>query len=177
MAKKWIVVCGWLWAFIALIPISNAGWSVGWRILLLPSFYALMCGWFHYSFSSSTERWSHGFRVLWLSVVLSWITVFILDSTSYALIIRIQMCENELKEFAETVRRGEDQVQFTSSGKQVGLFEVYGTWNLGKEGTLMTVRGFYESYGISYCPEGPPPSSGSEYQHLFGPWYRHVDDF
>jgi hypothetical protein len=49
---------------------------------------------------------------------------------------------------------------------------------------LQTVQGrglveppFSLEAGIVYCEHGPPPDTGeSHYEHLFGPWWRWLED-
>lgn len=165
-----------MWAMLALIPATNAGWSFGWQLFMLPTGLVLLTGWIICSFRKQAQRYSRPSKLLWFAIPIITLLPLALSTTNYGLAFRLWLCEDEIREFAESARSGNESISPVSAGRAVGLFHICWTTANGSEMTLITTRGLYENCGISYWPEGLPNGSGDEYQHLFGPWYRFYSD-
>lgn len=175
---KWLLpLCWWVWTLVAFIPASDPGWSGLWVVLIPPTCSCLCCAW----------AWRDGLlRDVWLnghhspailSILPAALLLIVVGGTNFGLTCRVWLCEHELREFAESVRSRKTVASLSGPGKQVGLFFVRGTGGFGTEVNIMTTRCFFQSYGITYWPDGAPNRSAEEYQHLYGPWYRYTDDF
>lgn len=171
-----LIICGWLWFFAALIPATDAGWPLLWQLVLYPTAIAITYGWVVLS-----VRFSSVFRSLrvipWLSVPAAWLLIILLSVTNYGLTLRVWLCADELRTFAESSRADQQNVSAMSPGRTVGLFHVHSSDSTGSEVILITSRGAFNSYGIAYWPDQIPIGSGDEYQHLYGPWYRYRMDW
>jgi len=169
-------VLGWLWAIVALEPCTNSGWGFGWPILLPPTGLIIGVLWVRATFAPQGRNESNWLRWLCLFIPVAWFAVLLLNATDWGLALRIRRCEEELRDFAIAVQQGEQKVEFTSSGKRIGTICIQDTSSIGSEVSMITVRGFLDSYGITYCPNGDLVASG-KYRHLYGPWYRYYDHF
>lgn len=176
--KYRVLLASWCWCALALIPLSDAGLSLWWQFVLIPSGTVLAICWFYHEAQPSEFELKGRFsRILWKLLPVVCFGMLLVRTTNLGLAIRVWLCEDELTALAISASGGDEPAPLRHIDSRVGLFYVYSTTGIGNELTMITDRGFCRSYGITYYPSGPPIGTGDEYQHLFGPWYRFVDDF
>ncbi len=175
--RRLLIVGCWLFTLAALVFVTDTGCGLELYVLLFSAGGLLFFFWLWHSirfpvaFKDGRALW------LWPSVPMALVMLLVLGGTDHGLRCRVWLCERELTEFAEGVRAGNKWVHFPGPGKRVGLFFVHRAGGVGTEVNVMTSRSFFWSYGITYWPDGVPNEKASEYQHLYGPWYRYVEDF
>jgi hypothetical protein len=175
-----IVLCGWGWAAAALPSSTNAGWYILELLALSASFTVVGIGWCWISFTSPSIFSTKRLRWVWTAVPVLWIVVISLGSTDYGLAIRVWLCEDELRAFAESARTDWERNGVKAPpDSQVGLFHVQRTFGYGSEVNMITTRGLLpmKSFGITYCPGPGGAQVVGRYRHLYGPWYTFYDDF
>ena len=174
-ARLWpLVAWGWLWSLAALEPATNAGWSLLWQLLLYPSGFLVGILWIQRSPFHPDVPPSWRAVGVWVLVPTALIAVLVLSATNYGLALRVRLCEDELRTFAESAR-DEDVGAHGPHGCRVGAFYVHRTYGFGPEVRMITALGMNDRYGIMYWPGDTPPT-GCEYLHLYGPWYRYETD-
>jgi hypothetical protein len=175
---KWLIGSCLLFTLVALPVITDAGCGENVWFLVYPACIILFAWWLWHTirhFPDIITNWRGYWH--WLSVPLAVLVLVFLMQTKLGLAYRVWLCERELTEFTEAVRRGEATMDYSCPRKWVGLFRVYQTDGSERKVVLITASGILDRYGIAYCPEGDPNGAGDDYQHLYGPWYRYLDDF
>jgi hypothetical protein len=176
--RAWVlVVAAWVWAAVALVPATDAGWSLGWKVLLVPPVLIIGVAWAWWPRQPGprTGRWS---RVAWLSVPAAALAVVAVDASNVGLLVRVWLCEDELRAFAEAARAGKEDVGASGPNDvPVGLFHVDRTYGYGSEVAMVTSRAMFRDYGVLYWPDPQRANfgDGGDCRHLFGPWYWFSD--
>lgn len=173
---------------------TDASVPLGWHPVLFSSL-ALVCCIFLVRllaaiFAPQTARAHAGKWIELLCIVMVFAMIY---ATNWGLSIRVFFSEKALLRQVQYVQESKGDTYWFWRGSSCGLFTVHaGMKNLGldaqKTGTrvvwLVTASGpplFEPPYGLSgglvWCPNGPPPdTSESTYQHLYGPWWRWLED-
>jgi hypothetical protein len=172
ISRAIVLAFGWGWSVAAFFPSTNATWSFEWQLVLLPTGLLIAPCWIAWRDFTSWR-----FTFAWASVPLLAACVVALSVTHLGLIVRIRLCEDELRAFAEAARAGKEGTGANGPHDcRVGLFHIERTSGFGTDVSMVTARTFGDSWGITYWPE-KPPEQGTSRVHLFGPWYRYHDDW
>jgi hypothetical protein len=176
LCRLLLFVGWWLWSLMAFPFATDGGSALPWLILLLPVVCPLFVCWIWYLIRFPHLWRDKLLRSAWLAMPVGALMLMILGGTNLGVTWRVWLCERTLTDFAEAIRAGDNRVAVPESGKWVGLFFVQRTDGVGTEVRMMTRRDLFNSYGIVYCPDGCP---GGWFvgEHLYGPWYRYVDEF
>ena len=115
--------------------------------------------------------------VRWIEAGILAAIVCLLETTNVALKARVYLSEDQLLDHVHFAQHSRDH------GKHipvcpVGLFTIHDTYTKGSTVWMTTVLcGPPFSAGLVYCQEGPPTQRAeSEYEHLYGPWWRWLQD-
>jgi len=115
-------------------------------------------------------------KSIWIQLAVLGMFIFIMTETSLALKVRVRISEEELRKHIESINYSQPESLLTSHS--VGLFTVHNTFKDGKVVWLQTVLYGPPCFGgLVYCESGVPPIRGeSQYEHLYGPWWRWLQD-
>lgn len=125
----------------------------------------------------------------WIQVVLIGIAIAIILGTNLDLALRVRLSERALYKEVQWIQAMSPDSQnrrIDMHPLPIGLFNARlyavdastGTiWFHTTDGVDPFPPPFSIMGGIVYCEQGPPPKRGdSTYQHLYGPWWRWLQD-
>jgi hypothetical protein len=170
-----VIGAGWLWGLAALAQVTDADVEFGAVVMLFMLGGIVAISWVGYSCAVPGVFCAPRVRWLWSSVPAVPVVAVLLCCTHHDLAVRVWLCDSELREYAEPVRRNPDSASYIS--QNVGLFRVRKTTADEKQVMLHTSDGFMTSSGIVYRPDGTPPEyrdrlGSCRFEHLYGPWWR-----
>lgn len=179
IARVVIIAAGCLWFVLAtLIASDSPPGSLASALILLLFGFPTAVAWIIYSIA-----WPGVFRAWWRGLV--WLTVPAIPffasvgfSTGWPMAVRVWLCEEEVREYAESVPASpDDAFPRFDRPERVGTFDVYSADEL--HGVMMLTTGYewFDSGGIIYAPDGLPGERTGlplKVRHLYGPWYRFI---
>lgn len=184
------IVFATLWAWLAIVLFSDAGFST----LSLNMAFVFIVAWL--------ITWSFRLGRLWLEVrrntssksktkftLLFWcfepIVCFSIAALAYSgalMQCRFLLSSFALEKYANDVREGRINVsfEFTHPSRQVGLYSISTTDALPDGGVrfITSSSGVFDKAGFAHFPIGDPPfKSKNSYTHISGSWWKWVQDF
>lgn len=114
-------------------------------------------------------------KARWLALGLGGMFILLGQTTNLGLILRLRFSESAICEYIDSLP---NQNHYSSRHSlPCGFFTILETDSDSGTVWLTTVHGQPFLAGIVYCPIGTPQQIGeSEYQHLYGPWWRWLQD-
>ncbi|MCJ7617180.1 MAG: hypothetical protein MUO43_11655 [Desulfobacterales bacterium] len=127
----------------------------------------------------------------WIQIVLIGAAIAIILGTNFDLALRVRLSEQALYKKVQRIQmlppEAQNRMANSISSGPIGLFNarLYAVdastgiiWFHTADGRDAFPPPHSLFGGIVYCEEGTPPKRGeSTYQHLYGPWWRWLQDF